>query len=222
MSTTIISINLDTSQAMAMLARVRGAITATTIIHRVAAEAVAKEGRPWFIARNAARSRHTTSNYWAHAAEAIHTSADATAGTVTIRHPGIHWHRHGGTISAKPGKAMAIPLRAALYGVWPSEHFASRDDAFVWRKGNKAFLAARPGKGIPGTTARRGIPGTTARRGIHGTTARRGELRLLYLLLKSVSKDPDPSVLPPAATMQATATAAVKLYLQRSQKGQAS
>ena len=204
MSTRAISISLDTGDAMALLARVRGAITATTIIHRVAAEAVAKEVRPWFIARNAARSRHTSSNYWAHAAEAIHTSADATAGTVTIRHPGIRWHREGGTIHAKPGKAMAIPLRDALYGVWPSEHFASRQDAFVWRKGNKAFLAARPGKGI------------------RGTTARRGELRLLYILLKSVSKSPDPSVLPPAATMQATATAAVKLYLQRSLKGQVS
>ncbi len=204
MNTRAISISLDTGDAMALLARVRGAITATTIIHRIAAEAVAKEVRPWFIARNAARSRHTSSNYWAHAAEAIHTSADATAGTVTIRHPGIHWHRHGGTIHAKPGKALAIPLRAALYGVWPSEHFASREDAFVWRKGNKAFLAARPGKGI------------------RGTTARRGELRLLYLLLKSVSKGPDPSVLPPEATMQDAAASAVKLYLQRATKGQAS
>jgi len=200
MNATSINIDIDARQPIAALARLRGAVAASTAIHKVAAEAVARDLRPWFVARNAQKSRHTESNYWAQVAEAIHTTASTESGTITIRHPGIRWHRYGGTIHAKPGKAMAIPLRDALYGVWPSEYFPSRKDAFVFRHRGKAFLAARPERGV-------------------GQGRGKRQLRILYLLLKSVSKGPDESVLPPAAQMQATAAEAVNTFINRATAG---
>jgi hypothetical protein len=194
MSSSIISISADFSAATAELAGVRGEIAANAAVNRVAATAVANLLRRHFINRNQQKSKHTQSNYWSQVAEAVYTESNATAGVVTVMHPGIRWHRYGGTIKPKSGKALAIPLRAALYGVWPSEHFASRKDAFVWRKGGKAFLAARQGKGV---------------------TAGGRQLRLLYLLVKSVSKRPDPSVLPQPKEMADTATAAVQQFVAR-------
>ncbi|MCK9468142.1 MAG: hypothetical protein M0Q49_01885 [Porticoccaceae bacterium] len=195
-----INIRIYAAEPAAALARLRGAVAANTAIHKIMAEAVAKDLRPWFVARNARKSRHTTSNYWAKAAEAIHTTATVQSGTVTIRHPGIRWHLEGGTIHAKPGKAMAIPLRDALYGVWPREHFPSREDAFVFRHRGKAFLAARPERGV-------------------GQGRGKRQLRILYLLLRSVSKGPDASVLPPKAQMRATANNAVRSFINRAIAG---
>ena len=189
MSATTVTVAIDSRGAAELLAAARGVAGARAAIHRAAADAVAVQVRGWFISRNAGRSRHASSNYWSHAAEAIHTEADALSGAVIVRHPGVAWHYRGGTIHARPGKALAIPLRDEVYGVWPSEFFKSRRDAFVWRKGDKAFLAAAPGKG-----------------------ARRGNrtLRLLYILLKSVSKDADPTVLPPLDAQTAAASDAVR------------
>lgn len=184
-----INVTIDAREAIATLAATRGVMDASRAVHDAAANAVAVQVRGWFITRNAAKSKHTGSQYWAQAAEAVSAEADADSGRVVVRHPGTAWHRYGGTISAKPGKALAIPLRDEVYGVWPSEFFKSRKDAFVWRspKG-KAFLVAAKGGG-----------------------AKRGErtLRILYLLLKSVSKGADTTVLPPSGDMQQTAAGAV-------------
>ncbi len=186
-----IHITIDTSAATSLLASARGAVADRQAIHRAAAAAVGKQVRAWLIARNSARSKHATSNYWSHAAEATSAESDARSGRVLIRHPGVYWHRYGGTIAAKPGKAMAIPLRDSVYGVCPSERFPNRGNAFIWRRKGKAFLAARDGNA----------------------------LRLFYLLVKSVSKAADPTVLPPDSAMAATARAAmyqlVRLALAR-------
>ena len=190
MSATSISVTVDTREAVAKLAAARGVLEARRAIHDAAANAVAVQVRAWFISRNSQKSKHTRSQYWAQAAEAVSAEADAESGRVVVRHPGTAWHRYGGTISAKPGKALAIPLRDEVYGVWPSEQFPSRADAFVWRspKG-KAFLVARQDKGVK---------------------SGKRTLRILYLLLKSVTKGPDPSVLPEESAMSAAASAAVR------------
>ncbi len=182
-----IEVSVDAQAALDLLGRLRGAIAARETVHRVAAEAAGKLVRGWFLARNQDRSKHTTSNYWSHAAEATSAEADAQSGRVIVRHPGTAWHRYGGTIYAKPGKAMALPLRDEVYGVWPSERFPNRGDAFVWRspKG-QAFLAHRDGQA----------------------------LRILYLLLKSVSKPEDPTVLPSNEEIAAAAAAAIRGLLR--------
>jgi hypothetical protein len=179
-----IQIVVEAQGALALLGRVRGLAGARLAVHRAATERVARlDVRPWFLDRN---ERSQRSNYWAKAAEAVSAEADEAGGAVVIRHPGVGWHRHGGTIQAKDGGAMALPLRGAQAGVWPSEFFPAHgipdSDVFVWRKGDRAFLAARVGKA----------------------------LRIFYLLLKSVTKPEDASVFPPIERMSATAADAVR------------
>lgn len=176
---TQITIEVDSTHWQNVLAELRGVLHARESMHKVAAFSVANLVRNHLLSRNAKSSR---SNYWSNAAEATTSEADSDSARVTIRHPGIAWHRFGGTITAKPGKALAIPLRDTEAGVWPSERFPNKGDAFVWRKGGKAFLATRDGKA----------------------------LRILYILLKSVSKSADPSVLPTDAQIRDDASAAIR------------
>ena len=177
-----LTIKVDTSGADAALIRARGAIGAKEAIHKVASTAVSILVRGWLFSRN---TRSVTSNYWSKAAESTTHESDATSGRVIIRHPGVGWHRYGGTIRAKPGKALAIPLKAAVKGMWPSEAFPNKGDAFICRRNGHVFLAAREGKA----------------------------LRIFYILLKSVSKSADPTVLPDSATIANTASSSIRSFL---------
>jgi hypothetical protein len=171
-------ITVDTSAADALLARARAAALDKAELHEAAAASISKLLRGWFIARN---SRSPTSNYWSEAGESVYHEFDATSGRVVVHKQGVGWHRYGGVIRAKPGKALAIPLKASVKGMRASEKFPSKDDAFVYRKGGKAFLAAREG----------------------------GALRIFYLLVKSVSKTADRSVLPDETEIWGTAAASM-------------
>jgi hypothetical protein len=178
-----LTIKVDTSGADAVLIRARGAIGAKEALHKVAAASVSILVRGWLLSRN---TRSITSNYWSKAAEATTHESDATSARVIIRHPGVGWHRYGGTIRAKPGKALAIPLQSAVKGMWPSEAFPNKGDAFIYRsKKGHVFLAAREGKA----------------------------LRIFYLLLKSVSKSADSTVLPDSATIASTAASSIRSFL---------
>lgn len=180
------SITIDSSAATALLANLRGATQARAAIHRVAANAVVIQLRRWFFDRNA---RSSTSQYWSHAAESTSFTANESGATITTKQPGVLWHRFGGTIRAKPGKALAIPLNKEDHGIWPSEKYPDKSGAFIWHspKTNQAFLAESTDD----------------------------QIRLVYILLKSVSKSPDASVLPSEDEMRATANAAVSALLQR-------
>jgi hypothetical protein len=190
-----IQVNVDARAAVAVLRDARGVMQAREAAHKVAASAVGRQVRGWFLDRNA---RSQTSNYWSRAAEATTAEWDAAGGAVVVRHPGVGWHLRGGTIvpsgrvspaTGKPVTTLAIPLKGRSgEGIWPRERF--QDDAekpFVWRRSGKAFLAVREGNA----------------------------LRLLYLLVKSVSKGEDPSVLPPGPEMAAEAAQAVLLLVRR-------
>lgn len=177
---TSITINVAATSATAKLAELRGALQARASIHKAAATAASVLIRRHLLSRN---SRSERSNYWSSAMEATTAESDGDSARIIIRHPGIAWHRWGGTIKAKPGKALAIPLRDELHGINAKEYFDKHPGAFVYRsKNNKAFLAIRDGKAM----------------------------RILYLLLKSVSKSEDPSVLPTDAAIRSTASAAIR------------
>jgi hypothetical protein len=180
---TTFTITIDSSVAQNALASIRGVMGARESINKVVSFSSADLVRNHLLARNSLSVR---SNYWSQAAEATTSEFDASSATVRIRHPGIAWHRFGGTITARPGKALAIPLRDTEAGVWPSERFPNKGDAFVWRKGGKAFLATRDGNA----------------------------LRILYILLKSVSKTADPSVLPTDDQIRDNASAAIRNLLR--------
>ena len=178
-----LKITADTSGADALLARTRAAALSKAELHTAAAGAIHVLLRGWFIARNL---RSQTSNYWSEAAESIYHESDAVSGRVIVPKKGVAWHRYGGVIRAKPGKALAIPLKASVKGMRASEKFPSKGDAFIYRKNGKAFLAAREGNA----------------------------LRIFYILLKSVSKTADPSVLPNNAQLSECARASMLRIIQ--------
>jgi len=182
---TSITVTVDATVASAKLSAIRGTLQARKAIHNAAATAASVLIRRHLLSRN---SRSGRSNYWSSAMEATTAESDLESARVIIRHPGIAWHRWGGTINAKPGKALAIPLRDELHGINAKEYLTGKTGAFVYRsKNHKAFLAIRDGKA----------------------------LRILYLLLKSVSKSEDPSVLPADAEISATASAAIRNLVRR-------
>jgi len=191
MPATTLTVTVDARAAQARLAATRSIIGAQLSINRTAAFAGANVVRRHLLRRN---SRSERSSYWTQAAEATMPESTATSAAVVIRHPGIGWHRFGGTINAKPGKAMAIPLRSDVTnGEWPSERFGPRPNAsFVWRRNGKAFLAVRDGKA----------------------------LRLLYLLVKSVSKAADPSVLPTTKEIARSVSTAIRTLVRNSSRPQ--
>lgn len=178
-----LKITVDISGAESRLAQAKAVVLDTGRMHHAAADAVGKLLRGWFLRRN---GRSPTSNYWSEAAESVYSESDAASGRVIVPKEGVAWHRYGGTIRAKPGKALAIPLKAAVKGMRPSERFPSKGDAFIYRRRGKAFLAAREGK----------------------------TLRIFYLLVKSVSKSADRSVLPDEASIHNTASASIRALIR--------
>lgn len=127
------------------------------------------------------------SNYWEDAASSTQTRIVAAEAVVSIHAPGIRLRRYGGNVDAKRGKAMAVPARPEVAGIWPSE-YSDRDKVFlvVRRSLATAWLAERKSD---------------------------GHLRILWWLIKTARHNPDPSVLPPKSDLAAAAAAAVKSIL---------
>ena len=130
-------------------------------------------------------------NYWARAARA--TAMDPAAGTVTITRRGFRYQVKGGTIRAsgrlsmvtgKPITRLAIPIHAKAHGMNPSE----LGPLFVLRgkDENRAYLARTQGRG------------------------KNAKLELLYVLKRSVTHKPDPTLLPDERTLNEAVRAELK------------
>ena len=187
MSKPLIDVKLEHADVVAQIIQnCAGEVTGAIRINKQAGVAVAALVRAHLRDRNSAVKRESgwePSNYWAMAAESVYSTEDTDGATVHIPWAGVAWHRYGGEIKPRNAKALAIPLRPENKGVYPSKKFPNKGDAFVWRGKNAksgndaAFLA----------------------------TSENGELTLHYILLKAVSKDPDPTVLPSDSDILSTA-----------------
>jgi hypothetical protein len=194
-STFQIKLDFDPLTPVKKLQRIRGELKALIDINRAAANGAANVMRNHWIARNLSVQRKPgwpVSNYWTQVAESVSTTANSTEGTVRVRHPGVYYHLKGGTITPRRGKYLAIPLQPENKGVWPSEKFPSRKGAFVLTslKGNK-LLVSSEGKG------------------------KERKLTLHYLLVESVSKPADSSVLPLDSVLLAAASKAAENMIMR-------
>ena len=128
------------------------------------------------------------SNYYEDAASStiLERNGDNSA-LITVHAPGLRLHLIGGDVKAKSGKAMAVPVRPEVAGIWPSE-YSGRDRVFLLvRKAiGKAYLAEREDG---------------------------GHLRILWRLIKKARHEPDPAVIPSESEISAAATSAIKLVL---------
>jgi hypothetical protein len=190
-----IKIDFDPLPQVKRLQAIRGELKALIDINRAAANGAANVLRDHWIARNMSVQRKPgwpASNYWTQVAESVSTTANSTEGTVHVKHPGVYYHLKGGTITPKRGKYLAIPLQPENKGVWPSEKFPSRKAAFLLtsKLGNK-LLVTSEGKG------------------------KDRKLTLHYLLLESVSKPADATVLPQDSVILAAASKAAEKMITR-------
>jgi len=184
----MIAIKVNRVAAIARLTAVQAASASAADINAVAARAVLNLCKAHLVRKNTSGSH----KFWGEAAESARAETSAAISKVVIPRQGMHWQRFGGTHVAKPGGAIAIPLRDEDSGVWPSEKFGPKgadDNVFVYRRpsSNKAFLGRNEG----------------------------GALRLYYILVKSVSKGPDVSVLPVHAQIRDAALRATASFIRR-------
>jgi len=141
------------------------------------------------------------SHFWNAVAASVQNPRAVSGGiTVAISHPHIAQRLFGGTIRPRKKKAIAIPVHASGYGVYPRIY-----------PGTLAFIPDRSGRNkgylVEGEefTLQRG-----KRKGEKSKRPKPGGA-LIYVLKGAVSQAADPTVLPPPAIIRQALTAAARL-----------
>jgi hypothetical protein len=198
-----IAINIDVQTTLPAEMAAKAAQLAPATLHREIAAPLARFTKSHLLKVNADRpnllgGRRT--NFYAGAARSTTWQADANAATITIEHQGFAQRLHGGKISARPGKALAIPADAEAYGRSPREFNNLRLVVFG-QTGRAALVTARA---------------TNITVGKRGVKAKSSSIeRVLYWLVKSVTQRADRSVLPTDQEYTDNATAHLTRYLDR-------
>lgn len=155
-------------------------MTARRPLHAALGSRLSDELQDHFLARNVEPNKKgwPKQNFWADIRDA--TALDAVTdedATVKVADERMNQKYHGGTLTPKRGKALAIPLTARAYAAGsPREGEWGDDLFFVDRSADgKAPLLA---------------------------TADDGNLRPQYILVRSVTQDPDPRALPERQSLQ--------------------
>lgn len=128
--------------------------------------------------------------------------ATDTEATVSISNAKFLQKLYGGTITAKTGKMLAIPLTSEAKKKGPPRNWTARflapgnwnssNALFVLKTPHNAFLARKVGTGKSATIER------------------------LYLLVSSVTQQPDPRALPPKMFMDSIVEDETDKFLKRS------
>jgi hypothetical protein len=136
-----------------------------------------------------------TTQFWERAADGTRSEADDAGATVSMQVAGysgngnpIAQRLFGGTIFARPGHALAIPVNPDVHGIPARE---------ARRGGNTKLIPFGKGQGN-----RLGI--------IVRTRDGKSTGEILYILLSKVTQKPDPTVLPDDETLKTAAYTAVE------------
>ncbi len=146
-------------------------------------------------------------HFYAEAAKGTTWKADAEGGTVTVHSTGIAQRLFGGTIVPVNRKFLAIPARAEAYGHSPRDfndlepHFGEHGGALVQRiQGMKSVADTRKGR----KGQRRDVADHTREQGL-----------VFFWLVKSVTQQPDETVLPPMDDMHLAGRLAVEDLIRK-------
>ena len=135
---------------------------------------------------NALGGRRT--HFFGQAARATAFAFQRDTVVVTINHVGIAQRYFGGTIRPKAAKYLTIPVHPAAYGKRAREF---GDLEVIFGAGGRPVALARKARG------------------------RRAYGEIYYRLVRSVSQQPDPTVLPTDAQLETAVAAEVEPYVQR-------
>lgn len=155
-----------------------------------------------------------STNFWQKAAKSLtQPMVSSPSVTVSITETGVRYNYFGGTIKApwKNGSTtnyLTIPAVEEAYGKRASE-FSDLTVAFLGRSTSGAPILALV-KGLPRTSSRPltpvtrpNTPTTASRKESEATLKPRARLNVMYWLVKSVTKQPNPNVLPTEGQMNA-------------------
>lgn len=158
---------------------------------KVGANAVANKLKSHFRQRNQEPNKEgwSKSGFWAQIRDSVQQLDEGNGAVVQINDPRFNLKFFGGTVTAKRGKSLAIPLHEEYKGVLPSTF--SRDKFF--------FLPTESGENV----------------GILAEALGDNRIRAAYLLRKSTTHQPDPDALPPMAELQQIAVDAMRSFIAR-------
>jgi hypothetical protein len=126
-------------------------------------------------------------NFWSRVAQGVQNPVAESAGvSVTVSHPAIRQKYQGGTIKAKPGKALAIPVAPQAHGKSPRVF------------NNLTLLIVGPKKTALLAKKERG----------------KDRFTTYYILKKQVTQAKDPRTLPRDSAMLEGAAAAGRTWLK--------
>jgi len=173
-------------------------------LQRPAGAAVTQLFRNHFTALNAARANQmggTRTNFYAGAARSTSWQPVPDGLVIAVNKQGIRQRFFGGTINAKPGKALTIPADPAAYGKRAREFNNLHVAIFKGSTGNAI--------GALFTNA-----ATNISIGKRGVKAKSSTIeRVMYWLVKSVTQRPDPTVLPTDAAITGAALTGMRQYI---------
>lgn len=155
------------------------------------AESVAALMRSHFLARNAAaqpKEGFPKTGYWLKARSSVAWHREESGATVSASGPGLALRLHGGVVTPRSGRALAIPVDPRVATVWPSEA-AQRAKTGKKNQPNAVFLWWPKGR----------------RAGILAEREKNGHLHALWVLVAKSVQKPDPGVLPSPADIGAAA-----------------
>lgn len=132
------------------------------------------------------------SGFWAQIRDSVQL-IDGAEVIVQINDPRFNLKYYGGTVTAKRGRALAIPLHEEFKGVLPSTF--PRDKFF--------FLPDKDGNNV----------------GILAEALGDHTIRAAYLLRRSTQHEPDPDALPPLDDLRKEALDAMERYIARQLEG---
>jgi hypothetical protein len=132
------------------------------------------------------------SGFWSQIRDSTQLLRLGEGSVVQVNDPRFNQKLHGGTITPKRGKALAIPMEQEFYGVNPSTF----QDRF--------FYVGRRKK-----TARGEMVGLLAEQ------LSDKSIRVAYILMKSVDQDADEDALPPMRDLERVAVEALAKWVKR-------
>lgn len=181
-----INLTADTRQALAEIERIGLGVRDPRGFTEAATEGAAEETRENFRRLNLARHRANAPRpgFYATAAEStIARVRNDREGSISVTGPrGIRQRIFGGTITAKPGRYLAIPVHAAVTGIRAREVYE--------RLGLMTVVNRRSGKGVL----------------VDANNV------VFYALTRSVTQTADPSVLPDEDRIRSSALRAALDY----------